>query len=90
MITVPGGLTTRVGILVSADGEHSFVIDHTKVLRFDEGDAPPSLLDAADAVFFNGYDIFLAAIHRRFCPPLLAEARRRGIPGHLRPFVVRA
>ena len=35
LITVPGGLSTRVGILVSADGEHSFVIDHTKVLRFE-------------------------------------------------------
>ena len=40
VITVPGGLTTRVGILVAPDGEHSFVIDHTKVLRFEEGDAP--------------------------------------------------
>ena len=47
VITVAGGLSTRVGILVSADGEHSFVIDHTKVLRFEEGDAPPSLLDAS-------------------------------------------
>ena len=45
VITVAGGLSTRVGILVSADGEHSFVIDHTKVLRFEAGDAPPSLLD---------------------------------------------
>jgi sugar/nucleoside kinase (ribokinase family) len=79
VITVPGGLSTRVGILVSADGEHSFVIDHTKVLRFDEGDAPPSLLDAADAVFFNGYDIFLAR-STTFLSALLAEARRRRMP----------
>lgn len=77
--TVPGGLTTRVGILVAADGEHSFVIDHTKVLRFDDGDAPVSLLDGADAVFFNGYDIFLARA-ASFLTPLLTEGRRRGIP----------
>ena len=79
VITVPGGLSTRVGILVSPDGEHSFVIDHTKVLRFEEGDAPPSLLDSADAVFFNGYDIFLAR-STTFLAALLAEARTRGIP----------
>jgi sugar/nucleoside kinase (ribokinase family) len=79
VITVPGGLSTRVGILVSADGEHSFVIDHTKVLRFEVGDAPPSLLDAADAVFFTGYDIFLAH-STAFLAPLVAGARRRGIP----------
>ena len=79
VITVAGGLSTRVGILVSADGEHSFVIDHTKVLRFEEGDAPPSLLDAADAVFFTGYDIFLAR-STTFLAPLLAAARRRSIP----------
>ena len=79
VITVPGGVSTRVGILVSADGEHSFVIDHTKVLRFEEGDAPPSLLDAADAVFFNGYDIFLAR-STGFLTALLADARKRGIP----------
>jgi sugar/nucleoside kinase (ribokinase family) len=79
VITVQGGLSTRVGILVSADGEHSFVIDHTKVLRFEEGDAPPSLLDRADAVFFNGYDIFLAR-STTFLGPLLTEARRRRVP----------
>ena len=79
VITVPGGLSTRVGILVSSDGEHSFVIDHTKVLRFDEVDVPASLLDSADAVFFNGYDIFLAR-STSFLSPLLAEARQRGLP----------
>jgi sugar/nucleoside kinase (ribokinase family) len=79
LITVPGGLSTRVGILVSADGEHSFVIDHTKVLRFEEGDAPPSLLDEADAVFFTGYDIFLAR-STTFLSALLAEARQRRVP----------
>jgi sugar/nucleoside kinase (ribokinase family) len=79
VMTVPGGLSTRVGILVSADGEHSFVIDHTKVLRFEEGDAPPSLLDTADAVFFNGYDIFLAR-STTFLAALVAEARRRRVP----------
>jgi ribokinase len=78
-IVVPGGLSTRVGILVSPDGEHSFVIDHTKVLRFEVGDAPPSLLDAADAVFFNGYDIFLAR-SAAFLAPLLAAARDRRVP----------
>ena len=79
LITVPGGLSTRVGILVSADGEHSFVIDHTKVLRFEDGDAPPRLLDGADAVFFNGYDIFLAQ-STSFLAPLLDDARARGVP----------
>ena len=79
LITVPGGLTTRVGILVGPDGEHSFVTDHTKVLLFDTADAPPSLLDEVDAVFFNGYDIFLAG-STAFLSPLLDEARRRGIP----------
>ncbi len=76
---LPGGFTTRVGILVSADGEHSFVMDHTKVLRFRDGDVPVDLLDGADAVFFNGYDIYLAR-SASFLAPLLAEARRRGIP----------
>lgn len=79
LLTVPGGFTTRVGILVSADGEHSFVIDHTKVLLFGDDDVPPSLLDGADAVFFNGYDIFLAR-SASFLAPLLAEARGRKIP----------
>jgi sugar/nucleoside kinase (ribokinase family) len=79
VLKVPGALTTRVGILVAADGEHSFVIDHTKVLRFDDGDAPPSLLDGASAVFFNGYDIFLAR-STSFLAPIVAEARRRSIP----------
>jgi len=79
VITVPRSATTRVGILVAQDGEHSFVIDHTKVLRFGEEDAPPGLLDGADAVYFNGYDIFLAR-STAFLEPLLAAARRRGIP----------
>jgi sugar/nucleoside kinase (ribokinase family) len=79
VILVPGGLSTRVGILVSADGEHSFVIDHTKVLRFEDGDAPLRLLDGADAVFFNGYDIFLAS-STSFLAPLLDEARARRVP----------
>ena len=79
LITVPGGLSTRVGILVSADGEHSFVIDHTKVLRFEDGDVPPRLLDDADAVFFNGYDIFLAR-STSFLAPLLDEARASRVP----------
>lgn len=79
LITVPGGLTTRVGILVGPDGEHSFVMDHTKVLLFGPTDMPASLLDDVDAVFFNGYDIFLAG-STDFLAPLLADARRRGIP----------
>ncbi|MEW5984174.1 MAG: PfkB family carbohydrate kinase [Acidobacteriota bacterium] len=79
LICVAGGLTTRVGILVSADGEHSFVIDHTKILLFEEGDVPTSLLDGVDAVFFNGYDIYLAG-SAAFLTPVLGEARRRHIP----------
>jgi len=83
-LTVPGGLTTRVGILVGPDGEHSFVIDHTKVLLFSAADLPVSLLDQVDAVFFTGYDIFLAG-STDFLAPLLAEARRRGIPAIFDP-----
>jgi sugar/nucleoside kinase (ribokinase family) len=79
LITVPGGLSTRVGILVSHDGEHSFVIDHTKVLRFEDGDAPASLIEGMDAVFFNGYDIFLAR-SASFLAVLLTEARARRVP----------
>ena len=79
VLTVPGALSTRVGILVSPDGEHSFVIDHTKVLRFEDGDAPASLLDGADALFVNGYDIFLAR-STSFLDPVLSAARARGIP----------
>lgn len=78
-ISVPGGVTTRVGILVSPDGEHSFVVDHTKLLLFDEGDVPLSLLDEVDALFFNAYDIFLAR-SSSFLTPVLAEARRRHVP----------
>jgi sugar/nucleoside kinase (ribokinase family) len=78
-LTVAGGLTTRVGVLVGPDGEHSFVIDHTKVLLFGAGDVATALLDQVDAVFFNGYDIFLAG-STDFLAPLLAEARRRRIP----------
>jgi sugar/nucleoside kinase (ribokinase family) len=61
------------------DGEHSFVLDHTKVLWFEDGDAPASLLDSADVVFFNGYDIFLAQ-STSFLAPLLANARARRVP----------
>jgi ribokinase len=74
-----GGVTTRVGILVSPDGEHSFVMDHTKVIRFKDGDVDPSILDDASAVFFNGYDIYLART-ASFLRPVLDEARRRGLP----------
>jgi sugar/nucleoside kinase (ribokinase family) len=74
-----GGLTTRVGILVSHDGEHSFVMDHTKVIRFADGDIDPAILDGASAVFFNGYDIYLAR-SASFLRPVLDEARRRGMP----------
>jgi sugar/nucleoside kinase (ribokinase family) len=79
VITVPGAESTRVGIVVAPDGEHSFVIDHTKVLRFDARDVPVSVLDTADAVFFNGYDIFLAR-STSFLEPLLKEARARRMP----------
>jgi sugar/nucleoside kinase (ribokinase family) len=54
-------------------------MDHTKVLLFGQTDAPASLLDGADVVFFNGYDIFLAG-STGFLSPILADARRRGIP----------
>ena len=89
IITVPGGLTTRVGILVGPDGEHSFVMDHTKVLLFGAADAPASLLDGVDAVFFNGYDIFLAG-STDFLSPLLDRGSPPRHPGRLRSVVVHA
>ena len=78
IVTVPGGVTTRVGIYVRANGEHGFVTDHAQALRFEPSDVPVELLDAADAVFISGYAIFMSE-SGRFLEGLLAEARRRAI-----------
>jgi ribokinase len=76
--TVPGGHTMRIGVVVRPDAEHAFITDHSRPLRLDAGDLPLALLDDADAVFLNGYAVFMAG-SASFAAPLLAEARRRGI-----------
>ena len=75
---VAGGATTRVGIYVREDGEHGFITDHTRALRFDEADVPLDLLDEADAVFVAGYAVYMSET-AQFLGRLLAEARRRRI-----------
>jgi ribokinase len=75
---VPGGQTMRIGVVVRPDAEHAFVTDHSRPLRLTADDLPLSLLDRADAVFLNGYAIFMAG-SAAFASALLAEARRRGI-----------
>jgi len=76
--TVPGGLTTRIGVVVRPDAEHAFVTDHSSPLRLTPDDVPASLLDGADLLFLNGYAVFMAG-SAAFAAPLLAEARRRRI-----------
>ncbi len=71
--------TLRIGIVIDPQGEHGFVIDHTRPLTFSADDLPTSLLDHADAVFFNGYAIFTSQ-STEFLHPLLTAARRRQIP----------
>jgi ribokinase len=78
VVTVAGGVTTRVGIFVRTDGEHGFITDHTQALRFDEADVPLDLLDGMDAVFVAGYAVHMSG-SARFLASLLAEARRRGL-----------
>jgi ribokinase len=78
VFAVPGGSTTRIGVVVRPDAEHAFVTDHTHPLRLTADDLPLSLLDGADVVFVNGYAVFMAG-SAAFAAPLLAEARRRGI-----------
>jgi sugar/nucleoside kinase (ribokinase family) len=75
---VPGGQTMRIGVLVRPDAEHAFVTDHSHPLGLTADDLPASLLDRADAVFFNGYAVFMAG-SASFASGLLAEARRRGV-----------
>jgi ribokinase len=76
--TVPGGFTTRVGVVVAAHGEHAFVTDHTRLLDFSAGELRQSLLDQVDAIFFNGYGVFTSG-SAAFMADLLQEARRRGL-----------
>lgn len=75
---VPGGATMRIGVVIRPDGEHAFVTDHSHPLRLSADDLPASLLDDVDAVFLNGYAVFMAG-SASFATPLLEEARRRGI-----------
>lgn len=75
---VDGGETMRIGVVVRPDAEHAFVTDHSRPLRLSPADLPLSLLDGADAVFLNGYAVFMAG-SAAFASPLLAEARRRGV-----------
>ena len=76
--TVPGGETMRIGVVVRPDAEHAFVTDHSHPQRLTAEDLPVSLLDGADAVFLNGYAVFMAG-SALFASALLAEARRRRI-----------
>ncbi len=76
---VPGGFTTRVGVVVAPGGEHAFVTDHTSLLDIGAGELQTSMLDSADAVFFNGYGVFTSR-SAAFIADLLAEARRRSLP----------
>ena len=78
VIVVPGGVTTRVGIYVRADGEHAFITDHTRAVRFEHGDVPVRLLEGVDAIFVNGYAVFMSE-SAAFLEELLREARRRGV-----------
>jgi ribokinase len=75
---VPGGATMRIGVVVRPDGEHAFVTDHSHPLRLSAEDLPLSLLDDVDAVFLNGYAVFMAG-SAAFASELLDAARRRGI-----------
>ncbi|HEX7485174.1 MAG TPA: PfkB family carbohydrate kinase [Vicinamibacterales bacterium] len=75
---VPGGQTMRIGVVVRPDAEHAFVTDHSHPLRLTADDLPVTLLDEADAVFLNGYAVFMAG-SVSFASALLAEARRRKI-----------
>jgi ribokinase len=76
--TVPGGETMRIGVVVRSDAEHAFVTDHSRPLRLGASDLPATLLDGIDAVFLNGYAVFMAG-SAAFAAPLLAEARRRQV-----------
>ncbi len=78
VITVNGGVTTRIGVVIRPDAEHAFVTDHTHALRLVAEDLPLSLLTGVDVVFLNGYAVF-AAGSADFAAPLLTEARRRGV-----------
>lgn len=74
----PGVETMRIGVVVRPDAEHAFVTDHSHPPRLSADDLPLTLLDQADAVFLNGYAVFMAG-SASFASGLLAEARRRGI-----------
>jgi len=76
---VPGKPTMRIGIVIDPRGEHGFVTDHSNPMSFSPSDLPLSLLDHTDCVFFNGYSIFTSRT-AEFLRPILAEARKRGIP----------
>jgi len=65
-------------VVIRPDAEHAFVTDHSHPPRLTAEDLPLSLLDRADAVFLNGYAVFMAGT-ASFASALLAEARRRGI-----------
>jgi sugar/nucleoside kinase (ribokinase family) len=75
---VPGGQTMRIGVVIRPDAEHAFVTDHSHPPHLTSDDLPLTLLDQADAVFLNGYAVFMAG-SASFASALLAEARQRGI-----------
>jgi ribokinase len=75
---VAGGDTMRIGVVIRPDAEHAFITDHSHPPRLSADDLPLGLLDGVDAVFLNGYAVFMAG-SAAFSAPLLDEARRRGI-----------
>jgi sugar/nucleoside kinase (ribokinase family) len=78
-VRVVGGIETmRIGVVIRPDAEHAFVTDHSHPPRLSADDLPPTLLDGMDAVFLNGYAVFMAG-SASFATALLAEARRRGV-----------
>jgi ribokinase len=79
VIVEPGSATTRIAVVLARDGEHAFVTDHSNPLRLRNGDLPPTLVEGADAVFLNGYAVFMAG-SATFAASLLEEARRRQRP----------
>lgn len=78
LVEAPGEQTTRIGVVIRADGEHAFVTDHSDPLRLGPADLPIELLDGVALVFLNGYAVFMAG-SPGFAAGLLDEARRRRI-----------
>jgi ribokinase len=71
--------TARIGVLVTACGERSFIMDKDKSLAFQPGDFNMQWFDDCSLFFFTGYTIFTPG-SLPFIREVLAEVRRRHIP----------